>query len=739
MTAKPIEKLITSTTSTARSLVDAFKKGWQQAWARKDDLGGLDGTGGTSHTRFHQAAAQSAWVFRCLQLVAGPIRSIPLEWYAVGHDEQDELNDPELAAFWRRPAVTSGGVRLSLGDFIELSCHSINLKGQAFWILDDSWLARGAAKSPLILARADRLTAIKQGDELVGWRFIDGAGRGYQLLPQQVIRPRFLNPYDDAAGLAPLDAAWNAASGDHAAGVFSRNIASANGDQGVFVISKSGVLTQEQQAQVIAQLRQKAALARRGDFRAAFLTADVAIEDPKIKTVDEAFLNGRHFSRDEIATAFGVPPSMLQMMTSYSIGAASDRCRLLDEACIPMACRLAEAMIEIERLRTGRDLCAEFDWSQHPVMSEVRNERMKAAADSWKCGIPWKVLNESMDLGLDEFPGYDLAWMPMSLEPVPGNDQTRMANEESSPKPEDTTEPKALLRSNIKTLDGMVIALEKLAAQPSIPSTPSTKSPASEKRARLWKSHMAARAPAEKLFKAKITKALMKARAETLARLESSEKALAGIRQRGVLDIIFSLADFTASLWADVKKAHEQTLADATGQFLLEIARADDPWKMESTQVLNFLSSRENLIRDASREMHQSILTTLDEGLQKGETTLQLAARVRTEFNALSNERAVMIATTETGAAYGAVRHAATEELGIPFKQWLSAQDDRVRATHRRIDGTIVPTGEPFRVPLADGGEDLMMHPCDSGGSAENVIQCRCVEIPMMSEDVPQD
>ena len=710
-------------------------KGWQQAWARGEDVGTL--SGGGSASTFHHAAAQSAWVFRCLQLIAGPIRSVPLEWYAPGADEQEELSDPDLLAFWRRPAVTAGGIRLSLGAFIELSSHWIGLKGQAFWILDDTWLARGGQKAPLILARADRLTPLTRGNELIGWHFQDGMGRGYNLLPQQVIRPRFLNPYDETAGLAPLDAAWNAAASDHAAGVFARNIASANGDQGVYVVSKSGTLTEEQRNQIIAQLRQKAALAKRGDFRAAFLTADVSIEDPKIKTVDDAFLNGRHFSRDEIAAAFGVPPSMLQKMESYSIGAASDRYRLLDETCIPMGHRLAEAMMEVERLRSGLDLEACFDWDSHSVMSQVRNERLKAAAEVWKCGVPWKVLNESMDLGLDDFAGFDQAWLPMSLEPVQGGEVSSSTFQVSSEEtPAASEEPKALLRSNIKTLDGMLGVLEKLA------SAPAAKAPAdlkletrNQQRLQKWKAHMAARGPSEKLFKSKITKALMRARAETLAKLESSEKALAGIRQRGVLDVIFSLADFTASLWADVKKVHEQTLAEATGQFLLEIAREDDPWKMEAAQVLTFLNQRENLIRDASREMHQAILDTLAEGLQAGETTQQLATRVRAEFNGLANERAVMIATTETGAAYGAVRHAAIEELDIPFKQWLSAQDDRVRATHRRLDGQVVPSSEPFRVPTTDGGEDLMMHPCDTGGSAENVINCRCVQIPMMSED----
>jgi SPP1 gp7 family putative phage head morphogenesis protein len=713
------------------------KRGWQQAWARGDDLG----IGSHGSVRLAKAAQQSAWVFRCLQLIAGPIRSVPLEWFAP-HDDQAEIKDADLLAFWRRPAITAGGVRLSCGDFFELSSHHIGLTGQAFWILDDTWLERRARqKNPILLARAERMTAIQNGDVLLGWRFLDGAGKSFSLLPQQVIRPRFLSPYDDAAGLAPLDAAWIAASADHAAGLFARNVAESNGDQGVYVVSKSGTLSDEQRAQIVASLRQKAALAKRGDFRAAFLTADVAIEDPKIKSVDAAFLEGRHFSRDEIAAAFGVPPSMLQKMESYSIGAASDRYRLIDETCMPMGARFEEAVAEVERLRTGADLIPRFKWAQHPVLSEVRNEKLKAATAVWKCGVPWSVLNDTMDLGLDDFAGSNQAWLPMSLEPVPSDAGTPARNDSTT---NTTTDADTTPTTDLaKTLTHQRTALSDLqtllaTAQQDTNREPQTANsePRTEnsERQKLWHKHLRARSASEKLFKAKFNKVVMAARRETLAKIEASDKHLSGVRERGVLDLIFDLAQFTLSMQSEMTKAHRAAIDEATSQFLLEIARPDDPWRMEASQVLNFLNTRENFMRDAAREVFNQIQATLQEGLSAGETTAELAARVREAFNGISNERAVMIAATETGAAYGQTRHAAIQDLDVPYKQWLSAQDGNVRDTHMRIDGTILPADEPFRVPTKDGGEDLMMHPCDSAGSPGNVIHCRCVEIPMMDE-----
>ena len=311
--------LLTTTASACRLGLAALKRGWREAWARGD----ADDASVGSSTVFATPETQSVWVFRCLQLIAGQVAALELEWYALVGNDQAEVEDPELKAFWNAPAETVNG-RLSRAQFVELTLNWINLHGQAYWLLDDSWLSRGGIKSPILIARPDRMTPLTNGDVLIGWQFTDGAGRGFNLLPEQVIRPRFMNPRDDSAGLAPMTAAWMAASTDHAAANFARNIARSNGDQGVFVIAKGGAsLTEEQRLQITAQLRQKRILAAKGQYTPAFLTGDIEIEDPKIKTIDDAFITARHFSRDEIATAFGVPCSMLQKMDSYSVGAAS--------------------------------------------------------------------------------------------------------------------------------------------------------------------------------------------------------------------------------------------------------------------------------------------------------------------------------------------------------------------------------------------------------------------------------
>lgn len=723
-------------------------KGWREAWASGSDI---SGAGGSSSCP--APLKNSTWVFRCLQLISDQVRSQPLIFSITAKDgKQVVLNDPETAGFWAMPAETASG-SISCGDFLELACKWIGLKGQACFVLDDTWLTPRGLKSRILLARADRLTPIMRGDMLLGWMFIDGVGSRYNLLPQQVIRPRHLNPYNDAEGLSALDPARVAVDADYAAGVFARNTAASNGDQGVYVIAKGGAaLSPEQREQIIAQLRQKAQLSKRGDYRPAFLTADVAVEDPKIKTVDAAFNEGRMESRHEIAVAFGVPPSMMDRMDSYSVGAASDRFRLIEDTCIPMSARLCEAIAHIERLRTGRVLIVEQDWGKHPVMRQARQERTKAACEMHKQGVPWQVLSELHDLNLQPFPGWDAAWLPLSLERVTEEDAEtlRQGDDEKQADTEDDTAK--LLTQRASTLSELRTLISALPVQQPCMKSAACGCQACQKgqdgqggqggqeseprdpaRVKLWQKHMTARKPSEKLMKSKLTKAIMSARAETLAKLEASEKNLSGIRQRGVLDVLFDLAQFTISMMEGSKAAHRDTLEQAVMQFAEEIG-ADDPWKIEDSRVFTFLNKRESRIRDASRRIWDDIKAVLEKGLRDGESNAEIANRVRTAFNGISKERAESIANTEVAAAYGFARDESMQGLGIEEKEWLASGLDSVRDSHRVADGQRVPMDEPFIINLKDGGTEEMMYPGDEAGSAENVINCKCVQIAVMAD-----
>jgi uncharacterized protein with gpF-like domain len=70
------------------------------------------------------------------------------------------------------------------------------------------------------------------------------------------------------------------------------------------------------------------------------------------------------------------------------------------------------------------------------------------------------------------------------------------------------------------------------------------------------------------------------------------------------------------------------------------------------------------------------------------------------------------------------------ERIGYKLKkQWLAANDRRVRPAHRKANGQIRELDELFDV----GGEKLM-HPHDPNGTRENTYLCRCVAIPAIFE-----
>lgn len=673
-------------------------KSWKQAWAA-----GLDG-GGSNNAKLDKPYEQSVWVFRAIQHVVGPLASMPLKWQK---PDASSAEDPDRDRFWNRPARNAEGP-MSRADFIEATGAWMQLEGHAFWIMDDSWFQRGEKNpSPLILARPDRMRPIKDGAVLVGWEYTDGSKGRHNLVPIQVCRPRFYNPYDELTGLAPWKAAKIAAESDLAAAVFAKNLMVNNGDRGQFVIAKQGVVDDAQRIQIEAMLRQKQELARRGIPKTAFLTGDITVEDPKVQSTDSSFVSQRLENRHEIFIAFGVPASMAQVTASYSVGSASDRYRLLEETCMPLGAKIAEHIERVELIRSnGIELQAAFDWSSHPTMRQVRQELVKSARDLFGMGMPVHEINEWLGLGLPSFKGDNVGYLPMALDPVGTSDE-----DETTPpkKPKEEDSPAEETAKSLNTLRALFESRAKAKG---------------DDREALWKKHMKLREPHVKAMKNKVNRALSEARAETLKKLDNA-KALESVKASGVLEIIFDRAAFRLRLWELMTGPIEGALTDSASQLSDELG-LDDPWIMEDPEVRKYLDTRENKIKDAADHVWEDVKGELQDGVDKGESNAKLAERIRAKFTGLSKHRSETIAQTETGTAYGHARQTAMEATGIAWKEWLTARDEKVRAEHVAADGQQQEVSEAFVV----AGEQLM-GPCAEGGSPENVINCRCIAIPI--------
>lgn len=138
-----------------------------------------------------------------------------------------------------------------------------------------------------------------------------------------------------------------------------------------------------------------------------------------------------------------------------------------------------------------------------------------------------------------------------------------------------------------------------------------------------------------------------------------------------------------------------------------------------------------------SRTHTDRIIGQIAEGQEKGESITDIMRRVANSLGTPGQlaGRAETIARTETLTAVSIGQAAATENASevIPGlqKTWLTAGDDRVRDSHRDLDGDTIAVDEVF-----DNG---LRHPRDvKGRDPAETINCRCtlLLLPPDAEDL---
>lgn len=714
-----------------------------QGWLRGDDLGG------GNQASVAEPYASSTWVQSAVAKVAGPISSVSVEFYgrsaegmgrmgpkgrmkkrfsargAVRVSEDEQIVAPGMEEFLRAPMK---GYRYS--DLVEAHVGWMKLAGESFWLLPDDVLVPGLAPKvmQIISARPDRMQHVVEGTQIVGWRYTDAAGRMHALLPEQVIHAKRWNPYSEWRGLSEYESARIAVDTDCAAGRFARSVMVSNGDTGPYIIAKNGV-SDAQREQIVSLLRAKRAALKRGEFVPMFLTGDISVEDPKVRSVDAAFIATRVEDRHEIYAAFGVPMSMADVKAAYSIGSASDFYQLILNTCIPAGSRLCEMLDVVARFVDGRPLQACLNWDEHPVMQEVRKERLASVDVLWSKGMPMRDISEYLDLGLPEFEGWETGYLPFSVAPAGMAVQAETDASYSEPDlPSDGTDGQNAEEDHAKTLRTQ----RGMSRQDACFTGKAT-----AEEVRRWREYMAKRKATVAAYTSKVQREIFRARAEVLGKLGSSRaKMIAEMPgQRAVAaDFLFDLVKFTKGLQVSVRGVALDALDTAGKQLMAEIGK-DDPWKYPPVKALEFLKERENKIAGAAEGVHQRIESTLSEGLEAGDSLSDLADRVRTEFNGIAKERAVTIAMTETSAAYGVSRQQAMADAGIGKKEWLTSGNSNVRDAHRLMNGAVVGIDEKFTVINPKTGEsDQVSHPGDPDGAPWNVINCHCVAVPVIEE-----
>lgn len=133
-------------------------------------------------------------------------------------------------------------------------------------------------------------------------------------------------------------------------------------------------------------------------------------------------------------------------------------------------------------------------------------------------------------------------------------------------------------------------------------------------------------------------------------------------------------------------------------------------------------------LEQSQEAIRQATAEAVELGLGEAEAAALIQRRIGEISGDLSRLRSRIISRTESHAASNASTQLAVKASGLPMqKEWIASGGERTRSSHRIMNGKKVDIDTPFSVPRMKGGFDTMMQPGDINGSAENVINCRCV------------
>lgn len=134
--------------------------------------------------------------------------------------------------------------------------------------------------------------------------------------------------------------------------------------------------------------------------------------------------------------------------------------------------------------------------------------------------------------------------------------------------------------------------------------------------------------------------------------------------------------------------------------------------------------------QDLDAAIRAQVVNAIRDGYSQGLSIPDVAASIMQAVTDISVGRAELLARTDMIGLVNGGSVAAARLVGVEFKQWLTAEDERVRETHADADGQVVPVDQPFTV----GGTSLE-YPGDPDGPDDEVFNCRCVTVFVEAED----
>jgi HK97 family phage portal protein len=701
---------------------------------------------GTSSISEISAIENLETIYRCITVIIEQVGMLPYEVYKLVDNKPEPYRDGEYIDLLFNPNPAMTGNMLMCGTI-----GWLKIKGYSYW-----WIRPEANKKPTLWLLPSSQVQPVNPTEYPPSAYRYNSETSLITIPaSEIIRFKYWSPLGLNYATSPMKSARHTANLDYQASVLNRTLFENSGLMSALMATDKDLEQSEVDKFAESFRKQYAGINNAGKL--AFLSGGWQAQKFGFTPVEMQYILGRKLNRENICSAFGVPPSMAGVMefANYSNMDAQER-GFWEKTCQPLINFLEDIINSFFLSHIRKDIYFAFDTENIPTLQKMKQEAWATEYQKIQCGASTpnryivKFTNEK------PVPWGDTFWGQLGLTPIGSLDGTDDALYGKMTKTE-----QRIKSLNIGTLFPTFKSPELITTQKQLTNKRraynSRLQLTPEMREILWNKFAVITERQESKF-AKDIRKLLQDQSKKFWDDIKNEVLDFNTNDRSRFDVLFDVETWVNYFHRGLRTLYftflRQAGMDALGELRLQI-----PFQMNSPSVLLFLGEKPkdvsghgtwfegmvDYINSTLRNIHlttrDDVWTAIQQGLINGESITEIEQRFTNGFGI--DYRSERIARTEINTTNNFGHYEAYyQSKVVEGVEWLATKDDRSRDWHagafesgQGCDGEVVTLGSAFTIPPHDKyPQEQCRFPGDPNLSGGNRINCRCRTLPILKE-----
>ena len=346
-------------------------------------------------------------VYACVKKRMDSVSSIPLVVEVKSGDDWEPSSSHPLQMLLDNP-----NPEMTSGTLVRLMVAHLDLAGNAYWMKIKG--GRGNTTKELWPTMPQHVSITGSQQALIEYYTVGVEQR--RVNEDDMCHFKFVDPSSLTFGQAPLRAAGKAVDIDNSGQSFQKISMQNRGVPDLHISYEDDNLTDEQMTQANAAAKTKTGP---GTARAPWVTTKAKITQLSMSPVEMDFMETRRFSREDICSAYGVPSSLIAEMGNVNLANAETARRAFwQDTIVPLMDEIIDSLNMCLASEYGVDVRIAYDLSNIPALQENYAEKLTNAKIMWSMGVPFNVVNQRLELGLDDIDGGDIGYIPTGVIPT---------------------------------------------------------------------------------------------------------------------------------------------------------------------------------------------------------------------------------------------------------------------------------------------------------------------------------